>query len=234
MKYFFFFAVCCFSFLAGNAQIDAPCFGKHSVGINASTDFGSLLTAPQAVEGSYKPKHGNTVAALYQYRPVKWLSVESGVEYQANRFQKESIYPEGVMWLAPYVSIEDVTVHRIGVPVSFRGYLQHKRWSFYAMGQVILATNILRQHHFNVFAQTDRLNQLERNSFKENLGLGVGVGLGAEYAINHRWMLRLEPRFRVYNLLKTEGWRNYEMFYKEDRQWTAGFNFGVYHTFGKL
>ncbi len=230
--------------LLAHAQDTAPAFKKHSVGINHSYDITSLLSNDNEYyyTDNQRVAYGYSAALLYQYRPVQWFSVETGVEYNSTKTRVMEGFPydakfHQAMDFDPAAMDMDFTrsINRFAVPLNLRWHGQKGRWGFYGLTGVVFTANHLLQYQFDAdfFRDGETYNYIHEAGFKNNLGLGLTAGVGVEYQIKPNWLLRAEPRFRVYNIAKPDRSDIYYQNPPQNHYWAAGLNVGVYYGFGK-
>jgi len=236
----------CFG-LAQAQDTSSPTFKQHSVGINHSYDATSMLSTDDYYyfeyfkKGSHRVAYGYSAAALYQYRPVKWFSVEAGIEYNSTKTRVVDGFPFDAIFhqaFDPAPSLFEMefnrSISRFGVPINLRWHYQKNRWGFYGLAGVVFTTNHMRNYSFDeYYLEGEKLNYIEEHSFKDNFGMGLTAGLGVEYSITPHWLLRMEPRFRIYNVAKSTPIGYFYQSPPQNHYWAAGLNLGVYYGFGK-
>lgn len=211
-------------------------FKKHAIGINYTNELTSRLDKPKTHEPSknYYPLHyGLSVAALYTYRPNKWLSIETGIEYSKSRANLPNLPPDNVYFIMPFEGNCIVEVSRISVPINLRVHYAKKRWNIYAMGGLLLSSNLQSKHIYDSYFATTQYNLVKLDDFKNNFTVGLSAGVGVERAIGNNLLLRIEPRFRLYNLTtKTDSYTKGYYLANDYKYWAMGLNMGLYYTFG--
>lgn len=219
-------------------------YNKHMLGVNYSNDVTSVFADKDLLLDTerYKPQYGYSAALLYQYRPTAWFSAETGFEYNST------------MW---YIDVENSThwsvwdgfghspnlagrldygqrVNRWALPLNLRWYYQKGKWSFYALTGVVFTVIYQTKDVFREVPEwNSTTNTIEQDGFADNFGIGVSAGVGAEYRFRPNWILRMEPRFRVYDLKHPMSYGYYKVVSATDRPWAAGLNLGIYYGFGK-
>ncbi len=229
--------------VAQEATTPPPAFKRHMVGVNYSNDITSQINNLNISE-PYKAevRYGFAAALLYQYRATKWLSVETGIEINNTTYYLDD--PNSDIMTAWNGESFDPAISsridygwrttRIGVPINLRGYYHKEKWSLYGMAGVVLTTDYLHKTIYEISEWTFTDNLVGQEKFKDLFGVGVSAGIGAEYEVTKTLVLRMEPRFRVYDIIKPNRRTAYNSS-KEiiERDWAVGLNLGIYYGFGK-
>lgn len=219
-------------------------YNKHILGVNYSNDVTSIFADKDLLLDSerYKPQYGYSAALLYQYRPIAWFSAETGFEYNSSMWyiDEENSTPwsvwdgEGYSRAINGLLDYGVRANRLAIPLNLRWYYQKGNWSFYALtGTIFTVSHKTKNIYRELEEWNSSLNTLEQDGFVDNFGIGVSAGVGTEYRFKPNWILRMEPRFRVYDLKQPITYSRYWVNNPTDRPWAAGINIGVYYGFGK-
>lgn len=226
--------------LAQNATPPATNFQRHMVGLNFSNDITSQkINAGLMPNYSYRLQYGYTAALLYQYRVASWFSVESGIEYNSTAWYADNANSnimdawDGQSFNPSISSRLDFgqRMNRIAIPLNLRGYYQVKRWNFYGLAGLVFSMD-WHSTYLNEISDWNRTYNFTEDGLNGDLGIGITAGIGAEYEINKHFLLRVEPRFRMYDVIKP----NRPSFPDGDAikayPWAVGLNMGVYYKFG--
>lgn len=223
-----------------DAQTSESLFKKHAVGLNVSNDLTSQFEDNGLYPyGSNHARYGYSAALLYQYRPIKWFSMETGFEY--NYTNKHVV--DGLPYDAEFIRFVDAwdmvfsmefnrSISRMAIPLNFRWHWHSQRWGFYALTGVVFTVNHIRHYDFEGYRKETH-NYISNQDFKDNFAMGVSAGIGTEYSITPNWMLRMEPRFRVYNVATPDRTNYYGYTPPTEHYWAMGLNLGLYYGFGK-
>lgn len=208
-------------------------FKKHSLGINVSNDISSQFIKDDGWQNTAKPGYGLAFGAMYQYRPVKLFSIETGLEYNRTSINMKDSYPYG----AQSINFLDAvfqwdfrrTMSRVAIPLNFRIHWPIKdKWSVYGLAGAVFAFNHKVSFNWNDSRDIESYNLMKEYTAKENFNFGLTAGVGTAYNISSNLQLCIEPRFRVYDVAKIrQQWDSYDYNY-----WTVGLNLCIYYGFG--
>lgn len=228
-----FFSILMLVLISGIATAQSS-FKKHSLGLNVSNDISSQFIKDDGWQNTAKPGYGLAFGAMYQYRPVKLFSIETGLEYNRTSVNMKDSYPDGAHSIDGYDGSFKWdfrrSMSRIAMPLNLRFHWQGKdKWSLYGLAGAIFAFNHKVSFNWNDARDIESYNLMKEYTAKENFNLGLTAGVGAAYNISSNLQLCIEPRFRVYDVAKIKQlWDSYDYNY-----WTVGLNLGVYYGFGK-
>lgn len=108
-------------------------YNKHMVGLNVSNDATSLFSNNNFSDSQMlKAQYGYTAALLYQYRPAKWFSVETGIEYNSTMWYLDDensnveAFWDGEGYNPSLAGLLDYgqRINRLAVPLNLRWYYQ--------------------------------------------------------------------------------------------------------------
>lgn len=234
------------SLTAAQAQeTETPGFAKHSFGLNFFNGISSVRIKNSEVDELLETKvqYATWAEMFYQYRPVKWFSVEVGAGYSSIKFLSDDprlpYYDFGFSIGGP--SPEDMKLvyserlQQWTVPLNLRWYYQHNQWSVYALTGV-LYTNDWRKTISNTLNDFERTRYLDDEmTLNWRSSMAVSAGLGAECQVGKRVMLRFEECFRIFDLVHPEVVKgvhyDYVGFFRPFlNNWAVGTNLGVYVT----
>lgn len=224
---------------------------RHSVGVNFSNDVSSQIeNYPQSgtyagfdLSYEYEPQYGYSAALLYQYRPADWFSVETGLEYNSTKYHQDFIHSnpmncwDGEEYSPNIYCLYDVTSRRerLAVPLNLRWYYQKNNWGIYALTGLVFNFDTRTTDKYLVADRGETEKVIGSYSADTTFGLGVSAGLGFEYLLGKNFVLRAEPRFRLYDVARphrpTFYYYDHETEYKE-MHWAFGLNLGIYYGFG--
>lgn len=230
---------------------EQPTFAKHSVGICFANGTSSIFTKDKPDRNAglmsawYKPQYATALGVLYQYRPLRWFSVETGVEYNTSKWKYDMIHSDpwsawdGEGYNQALASITDYgqRMHRWAAPVNFRWYYTHHKTSVYALTGLVLTFNWVEFFDYEINEWDYTEDQIMANKLKQNFSLAASTGVGVEYQATPCLLLRFEGQFRVYDLLKSS--RRYTYAYSSTSHeydinyiypWSLVANVGIYYT----
>lgn len=235
------------------AQTNEPIekYYKHMVGVNFSNDITSQVEnykQHEAYSGedmsySYDPQYGYSAALLYQYRPAEWFSVETGLEYNSTKHHQDFIHSnpmncwDGTEYNNNIACLYDLTSRRerLAVPLNLRWYYQKNKWGIYALTGLEFSFDTRRTDKYLVADWGEAEKVIGNYSANKTFGLGISAGFGFEYLLGKNFVLRAEPRFRLYDVVRPHrpAFSNYNL--KSDyweMHYAVGLNLGIYYGFG--
>lgn len=215
-------------------------FKKHSVGINVSNDATSIFRNYEIEpEQEFRVQYGYSAAILYQYRPVKWLSIESGIEWNSTAYFLHDDIPYRFFNAMECRSLDcfqtgqyGMRTNRVAVPINLRGHYQVGRVNLYTLMGITLNSSVGGAYISDEHDNERRWFKFNERSFSDGFGLGLSAAIGIEYTLSSKLLLRAEPRFRVYDIVSPSRKTSIYSFIIE-HPWTAGLNLGIYYGFGK-
>ncbi len=215
---------------------------KHLIGINYSNDITSRFADGDLGLYNSPVRYGFAAAVLYQYMPRKWFSAETGLELNSTTYYLDN--PNSNIMTAWDGEIFNPVLpnsldfgwrtQRLAIPMNFRWHYTKGQWSVYALTGILFNMDFSKKHLYEIPGWNSTSNLLDGQDFNENFNIGISTGVGAEYTFYKHWVLRLEPRFRTYNLYKPV----WNVSYVDDspireRDWALGLNVGVYYNLNK-
>lgn len=223
---------------------------KHMVGVNFSNDVTAQIEDhPKSgdyggfdVSYQYEPEYGYSAALLYQYRPADWFSVETGLEYNSTKFHLDYLHSDplacwdGVEFNNNIACLYDLSMRRerMAVPLNLRWYYQKDKWGIYALTGLVFSFDTRTTDKYLVADWGETEKVIGTYPADTTFGLGISAGIGFEYLLGKNFVLRAEPRFRLYDVARPHRPEFYNYYreseYKE-MHYAVGLNVGIYYGF---
>lgn len=241
MRIIIFMLLAIMLWLSVKAQNDSPLFRKHALGVNFSNDVTSAFRNYETPDYNSPLRYGYAVALLYQYRPLNWLSLETGIEHNSTTYYLDnpnSNYMDawdGTEFVQIWPTRLDFgwRTQRIAIPLNLRWHYQKNRWSAYIMTGAIFTINWSTKHLFEIKEWEWTAHGLKHGKPREEFGIGITTAIGAEYRVTDSWMLRFEPRFRLYDVYRPYQKSTFDVSSFREMPWAFGLNLGLYYQLGK-
>lgn len=218
---------------------------KHMVGVNFSNDITAQVEnykqnevySGEDMSYSYDPQYGYSAALLYQYRATDWFSVETGLGYNSTKHYQNFVHADISKCENLYFScLQDLKLkrERLAVPLNLRWYYQKDKWAIYALTGIVLGFDTRSTEGYELTGWNDPKQVIGSYRADSIFGLGISAGLGFEYLLGKNFVLRAEPRFRLYDLVRPyrPTFSSYarESEYRE-MHYAIGLNVGIYYGF---
>lgn len=211
-----------------------PTFNRHQVGFGFTNEANNLRDVYYSNFYS-DPKwgYGFALQATYHYRPVQWFSLETGVGYKnyANRitYNRNPIYFAVDLAYSNNENPDIDRVHAMYLPVNFRFHYQRNKVGFFVRTGATFNWLMVTSSKQDEFYKFNRYSHVG-NETRDDITMSINMGLGIDYSVTERWMIRAETVYSMNNLVTQ---REMHMFNEESLRHSLGLNLTVYYAIGK-
>lgn len=213
---------------------ETPAFNRHQVGFGFTNEANYLGDVYYSnFHNDSKWGFGFALQATYQYRPVKWFSLETGVGYNnyANRvtYNRNPIYFAIDLANSNYGASDIDRVYAVYLPVNLRFYYQHNKVGYFVRTGATMDWLLVTRSKQNEYYKFNKYSHVG-NETKDDITLSINLGIGVDYTVTARWIVRAETVYSMNNLVVQ---REMHMFNEESLRHSLGLNLAVYYAIGK-